>query len=166
MPKVSKQAAFLAAFALTASITKAAECAGVDRVLHYRWLKEIDGYPALWADAQTEAAQTLEDEAIRRAHEGVAKPVIYQGELCFPWLEKIDPETGEVTRKRADEPLAIREYSDNLMMFLLKAHNPDRFRDNSKVELTGANGGPIEIVERLNAARRRMAELKSTKDAV
>jgi len=46
----------------------------------------------------------------------------------------------------------IREYSDNLMIFLLKAHNPERFRENAKVELTV---GVDAIVERLLAGRKR-----------
>jgi hypothetical protein len=41
-------------------------------------------------------------------------------------------------RKRA------RETSDTLAIFLLKAHRPDRYRENRRTELTGANGGPVE----------------------
>lgn len=55
----------------------------------------------------------LEDEAHRRAFEGVDKPVFYQGDECG----------------------TIREYSDTLAIFLLKAHNPEKYRENSKVEL-------------------------------
>ena len=46
----------------------------------------------------------LELEARRRAYEGVEKPVFHAGEECD----------------------FIRQYSDVLMMFLLKAHRPDR----------------------------------------
>jgi hypothetical protein len=31
----------------------------------------------------------------------------------------------------------IKEYSDTLAIFLLKAHAPEKYRENSKVELTG-----------------------------
>jgi hypothetical protein len=32
----------------------------------------------------------------------------------------------------------IRKYSDSLAMFILKAHAPDKCRENSKVELSGS----------------------------
>jgi hypothetical protein len=31
----------------------------------------------------------------------------------------------------------VREYSDTLTIFLLKAHAPDKYRDNAKVEHSG-----------------------------
>ena len=33
--------------------------------------------------------------------------------------------------------------SDTLLMFLLRAHRPAVYRDNARLELTGAAGGPI-----------------------
>lgn len=33
--------------------------------------------------------------------------------------------------------------SDQLLMFLLRAHRPELYRDNTRLELTGAAGGPI-----------------------
>lgn len=33
--------------------------------------------------------------------------------------------------------------SDSLLMFLLRAHRPAVYRDNARLELTGAVGGPI-----------------------
>jgi hypothetical protein len=117
---VSKRKAFLAAFRTTASVTKAAEAAGIDRQLHYRWLLE-PAYQKAFESARAEAAQLLEDEAVRRAHEGVLQPVFYKGKPCG----------------------ATREYSDQLLMFLLRALQPQRFRDNATVEHTGKDGGPI-----------------------
>ena len=40
---------------------------------------------------------------------------------------------------------AVREGSDRLLMFLLKAHRPDRFKERSQVEHSGQGGGPITI---------------------
>jgi hypothetical protein len=34
--------------------------------------------------------------------------------------------------------------SDTLLMFLLRAHRPTMYRDNARLELTGAAGGPIQ----------------------
>ena len=40
---------------------------------------------------------------------------------------------------------AVKESSDRLLMFLLKAHRPDRFKERSQVEHSGQDGGPITI---------------------
>jgi hypothetical protein len=110
---------FLAAYRQTASITKAAAAAKVDRTIHYRWLHN-EAYKAAFAAAQEEAAQVLEDEAVRRATEGTLEPVYYQG-------LKVG---------------AVRRYSDGLMQFLLRGFKPQKY--SAKAEITGADGGPIK----------------------
>jgi hypothetical protein len=39
----------------------------------------------------------------------------------------------------------IREYSDTLLIFLLKGHRPERFKDRRETQVTGKNGGPISL---------------------
>ena len=64
--------------------------------------------------------------------------------------------------------------SDTLLIFLLKAHRPDRYREPSRVELTGARGGPVALethpVESLppseQAARLRTIAAELDPDAV
>ena len=121
--KIGKQRAFLAAYRETASITKAAERSKIHRHSHYRWLEADPAYVLAFAEAQTEAAQLLEDEAIRRAHEGILTPVFYKG----------NP-TG-----------VMREYSDGLLMFLLRGFAPEKYRDRGSVEVSGPAGGPIAV---------------------
>lgn len=143
---VSKhQRGFLAAFKSSASIIAAAAAVGIDRGLHYQWLASDPEYPARFLEARDEAAQTLEDEAVRRAHVGVDEPVIYQGALCFPWIETVDPVTGETANKRSDQPLVIRKHSDALLMFLLKGARPEKYRETWKGEISGPGGGPIPL---------------------
>ena len=65
---------------------------------------------------------------------------------------------------------ALEEGSDRLLEFLIRAHRPEKYGDRAKVELTGANGGPIrrssEVWETeqerdmLKAAIRRELELR------
>ena len=150
---VSKKSAFLAAFAVTASISAAALACKIDRRLHYRWLKEDPDYPARFNEVRDEAAQMLEDEAVRRANEGVAEPVVYQGALCFE--TRIDAKGVE---KKTNKPLVIRRYADALLMFLLRGMRPEKYRERFSAELTGPNGGPLQIVERLKAGRDRIAK--------
>lgn len=40
---------------------------------------------------------------------------------------------------------AMKENSDRLLMFLLKAHRPDKFKDRTQTELTGADGDALTI---------------------
>lgn len=159
---VSKQGAFLAAFKITASITRAAAAAKIDRVLHYRWLAEDEEYTEAFRQAREEAAQALEDEAIRRAHEGWEEPVIYHGELCY------QRDSRGRTRKRV---LTVRKYSDQLLLATLKAWLPEKYRERVTAEHTGPDGNPIEVavtqraaqlaeiltIDELNAIRARLA---------
>jgi hypothetical protein len=119
---IPKQAPFLAAFCTCARIDKAAKAAKIDRSLHYRWLKEDADYPAAFRVASDHAAQTLEDEATRRANEGVLEPKFYQGEKCG----------------------SIRRYSDGLMQFLLSGLRPEKYGRRS-LEVSGPAGGPIVV---------------------
>jgi hypothetical protein len=119
---IKKHKAFLSAFKATASITKAAKACGLERTTHYDWLETVAGYKEAFEAAKDEAAQTLEDEAVRRAHEGVLQARYYQG-----------------------KPIgAERIYSDGLMMFLLRALRPEKYRERVSAELTGKDGGPIQ----------------------
>jgi hypothetical protein len=41
---------------------------------------------------------------------------------------------------------AIEKNSDRLLMFLLKAHRPNKYKDRSAVEHSGDGGGPIVLM--------------------
>lgn len=118
-----KKAAFLAAFAEVGTIGRAAEASGVDRGTHYRWLEADNDYAKAFSDAAEAAADKLEAEARRRAHDGLLRMKFHQGEPI------IDP--------RTKEPYFELEYSDTLLIFLLKGARPEKFRDNVKVEHAG-----------------------------
>lgn len=122
-PKISKKKAFLAAFAECGNITRAAEIVKMDRRLHYGWLEKDPAYAAAFTDAEEHAADRLEQEARRRAVEGTLKPVFYQGEQCG----------------------VIREYSDTLLIVLLKGVRPEKYKERISAEHTGKDGGPIEV---------------------
>lgn len=114
-PKIThpKKRAMLAAIEETACIVKAAVIAEVPRRTHYQWHKDDPQYRAAVAVAVERGADVLEAEARRRALEGVEEPVgWYQGTAG-----------GVVTK-----------YSDTLLIFLLKAARPEKFRDNLRVE--------------------------------
>lgn len=131
-----KKRAFLAAFSECGNITRAAELAEISRQAHYEWLKDDPDYPALFAAADEQAGDRLEQEARRRAVEGTNKPVFYKGGVC-----------GTVT-----------EYSDNLLMFLLKGVRPDKFAERIKQDVNVKT----DLAEQMRAARERARHAKET----
>ena len=107
----------------TANVSAAARAASVNRRTVYCWRDENPEFAADWDEALEEATDTLEAEARRRALDGVAKPVFYQGEECG----------------------TVQEYSDTLMTLLLKAHRPEKFKERTASELTGPAGAPLSF---------------------
>jgi hypothetical protein len=116
---------FLKAYAKCGAIAEAARLAKVDRGCHYDWMQDPD-YRREFEAAHETACDMLESECRRRAVEGVEEPVIYQGELQY----KLDK-----NGKRTNIPLSIRRKSDVLLIFLLKAARPEKYRDNWKGEI-------------------------------
>ena len=110
-----KEAEFLARLRDTANVTRSCEECGLTRSSVYEWREDDKDFADAWDKAVDIGSDALEDEAIRRAHQGTLKPVFHQGQECG----------------------AIREYSDTLMIFMLKARRPERFRERSSVDLSG-----------------------------
>jgi hypothetical protein len=52
------------------------------------------------------------------------------------------------------ERVLTREYSDNLLMFLLKARAPEKYRERYDFEMSGKGGGaiPISLIDAIVAA--------------
>lgn len=118
-----RQTTFLAWLTKTGNVAASARRAKVNRSLIYEWRNEDPTFAAAWDEALVIAIELLEEEARRRAQDGVLEPVFYLGKKSG----------------------AIRRYSDTLMIFLLKAHKPDKYRDNYHFEHTGKDGKPIEF---------------------
>jgi hypothetical protein len=134
--------AFIAAFTKTASITRAAEAAGCTRRLHYRWLHEDPEYAAEFAQARLEAGELIEDEAVRRAYEGIDETLVYQGGLCYS-PDQYDEATGKL--KPDAKPLTVKKYDSALLMKLMDGFLPEKYKKRGAVELSGPAGAPIEI---------------------
>lgn len=93
---------------------KVAEQIDISYITLYKWRKADEQFAADWAVAVSMGVDRLEDEAHRRAVEGVNRPV-YQGGVLV----------GHTT-----------EYSDRLMELLLRARAADRgYRE--QIEMTG-----------------------------
>lgn len=121
---VKKRDSFLAALFRTAgNVSKACAAINLSRTAAYDWKREDLEFSTLWDSTIEETTEALEQEIYRRAHDGCDKPVFYQGEECG----------------------AVREYSDVLAMFILKARRPEKYRE--RTEITGRDGGPIRILK-------------------
>lgn len=129
--KQSKREPFLKALATLGNYKGAAEAVGLDRKTVFRWRKDDPEFDQACSDALDEAADTLEAEAKRRAVEGVDEPLTFQGAIF-----------GHVKR-----------YSDQLLTLLLKANRPEKFREKTSMELTGAGGGPVKVDDTSAAAK-------------
>ena len=145
---IGRHKAFLAAFRKCASITAAAKAAKVERSQHYIWLRERPGYREAFVEACEEAAQVLEDEAVRRAYKGVFEPNVFQGEFVYPRTRRRNKETGKWETVTSRKPLGVLKYSDSLLMFLMRGLMPQKYRDRVSAEVTGTNGGPIPLEQK------------------
>lgn len=127
-----KQRLFLETLRATCNVTLAAAAVGMHRDNLYRWRKRDPEFRAEWHNAVEEAIDLLEAELHRRAFAGVDKPVVYQG---------------EIRRDEAGRPVTVKDYSDGLAMFLMKAHRPERYRERIEARLSG--GATVSTAIRL-----------------
>lgn len=105
----------LAAYEACGNVTKACKKLKLPRDTFYTWLKEDKDFKAAYDAAAIKAVGVLEDEANRRAVEGVLEPVYHKG-------EKVG---------------TVRRYSDTLLIVLLKAHAPEKYRERVSTEISG-----------------------------
>jgi hypothetical protein len=99
----------------------------------YEWRADVPEFREMWEAAIIAATSLLEEAALLRGVHGMVKPVFSAGQLVG----------------------YVREYSDPMLAMLLRAHAPERYRDNVKVEHGGGlnlgNMTDAEIAERITA---------------
>jgi hypothetical protein len=96
----------LAMLANGATYAAAAAAIGAHRRTIIKWPERDEEFAERWRDAVEEGIDRLEQEAIRRAHDGVKRPVFYMGQVVG----------------------YVLEYSDSLLKFLLEAKRPAAYR--------------------------------------
>jgi len=138
-----KLTAFCAALAETCQVGKAAAAVGISRYTAYIWRKNDPEFAERWDEAMKAGLLVLEDEMHRRAVDGVAEPVLHQGQPTYLTELYTDEDGKQQSRFKLDDqgqriPMTVRKYSDTLAIFLAKAHDPEKYRDNSRVEMAGS----------------------------
>lgn len=126
--RTRKKRAFLKALAETGNVSEAARTARLDRSQAYQIRRQETDFAAAWDAALDTAVDLLESEARSRAVEGVEQPRFHQGRICG----------------------TVRKYSDSLLMFLLRAHRPETFRE-------GRDAGSEDLDRQLRGAKEKLA---------
>ncbi len=106
---------WLEAFEGLGTVSDACKAAGVGRTTVYRARQEDEAFALAWHDLEEQTTERMEREAHRRGVMGVERDVYYQGQVVG----------------------AERQFSDTLLIFMLKSRKPDVYRDNVKVEHAG-----------------------------
>ena len=117
-------------------IRRACKVAEVGRQTHYDWMEASPEYRRAFEAEQEDAADNLEAEVYRRAVKGVKKSV--------GWYKGVAG--GQV-----------REYSDVLLMFQLKALRPEKYRERAEVAVTSSVANNIDIASLPDEAVARIA---------
>ncbi len=122
MPKsvwtARRRRAFIITLAETGNVSEAARATKVSRGAAYALRNSYPEFSTLWDESLEAAVDSLELEARRRAVQGIDQPHFHQGKV-----------TG-----------MVRKYSDALLMFLLRAHRPGKYRERSETGKSGSEG--------------------------
>jgi hypothetical protein len=123
LTRADKKTLFLKKYMELGTIEQAAKETAVTRMTPYNWLSSDKDFKVRFEKVKPIGKGVylgvLEDEARRRAVDGVLEGVYYQGEL-------VDH---------------VRKFSDVLLIVLLKANAPEKYRERQ--EITGAGGLPL-----------------------
>ncbi len=134
--------AFCAALAETGIVARACAAVGISRQTAYEWREEIPEFAEAWGRALKIGVTALEDECHRRGFEGTDEPVFHLGE----------------------QVATVKKYSDTLAIFLLKAHNPEKYRERHGYEVAGPGGAPLTATDDTTLATRIAAILAIAKE--
>lgn len=139
--------AWLEAFEKTGMVMQACKIAKVGRSTVYDARQRDETFALAWADVEEATTERMEREAYRRAVEGVHRDVFHRGQVVG----------------------AEQHYSDTLLIFMLKARRPDKYRENLHVEhggrVTQAIELPVDAAERSRRAVALLAEANAVGDS-
>ncbi len=136
-----KKREYIAAYSENGNIRLSCELTQVARSTYFKWMQDDPEFAEAIMVAKDCAIERLEQEARRRAVEGVEKPVYQQGQQVG----------------------TIREYSDTLLIFLLKGLRPEMYRDRATVDVNARvrhEDGRSNLDREIEGLLTRMDELE------
>lgn len=125
----ARRTKFLKKLAQTANVSLSARYAAISKSSLYAHRQKNEAFAKAWDEALGEALDELEQLVIERAKHGVEKPVYFGGKLVG----------------------TVRNYSDALAMFLLKARRPEVYARLSEEQLADAD---VDAAARAEVLRR------------
>ena len=117
------KALFLEVLQKTGNISQSARTVGFHLGTVYRHRTNDEVFREAWEWAERQAADRLEEEARRRAVDGVKKPIMYQGKQVG----------------------TVKEYSDTLLVKMLEAKKPNEYKDQRAM-----GGAGVVVVNKIN----------------
>ena len=144
----------------------ACEAVGIDRSTMWRHRDKDPEFADACEQAMEAGIDKAEKEAFRRGVHGWHEPVIDKGRLAWAYQRKVDEDGVESYSPVLDDngqpvPLTVKKHSDSLLQFVLKGRRRSTYGD--KTELTGANGGPVTVLDETQKAARVAALLELAK---
>lgn len=146
-----KQQIFLDAYGECGVIKYACRVAQINRSTVRYWLEHDKDFKDVFPDSKEDACDTLEFAAYTQAVEGTEEPAVSMGKLVYE-EELVLDENGEQVYDSKGRPVTrrgnlvtIKKYSPQLLITLLKANMPEKYRERTQVEHSGPGGGPIQI---------------------
>jgi hypothetical protein len=129
-PREGWEETFLEQLRETGNVCKSYRAAGI-RARSWVYERRADPeFARRWDEALADWADGIEAEAYRRAVTGTEKPLSHKGEL-----------TGDT----------VREYSDQVLIVLLRGAKPEKYRETVAHRHGGPDGGPIPVTHDLSA---------------
>lgn len=122
-----RKQAFIFALTATGSRSRACRATKVGYNTVWQWNRDDPAFAKAYVKAMEIASDRIEDEAIRRATEGVIEPVFQAGKLVG----------------------SVRRFSDHLLTVVLKGAKPEKYADKHKVDVS------VDVADRLIKARER-----------
>lgn len=133
--RTDQSCAFIDALRNSGNVTEACRAADVSRVWAYERRANDPAFAAQWEEALEIAIDSLEGEAWRRGRDGTEEYITSKDGIIY----------GEDNR-----PVMQRKYSDTLLIKLLTAHRPEKFKDRAQID---HNVGDLAAL--MDAARKR-----------
>ena len=130
---------FITALLKSSNVSAACRKAKISRAVAYAHRETDTEFAAAWDEALEMALDDAESEAWRRGKEGTISNRQYDkdGKLIS----------------------TTRQYSDTLLIFMLKAHRPAKYRETIRNEHTGASGGAIRVAQEHDLSNLSLDEL-------
>lgn len=164
-----KQKKFLEAYGEVGIVKYACKVAGINRSTYKYWRDHDEAFAAQLPDTKDDANESLEMIAYEQAR-GIEEPAVSMGRIVYEEVPDLDNE-GKPRLDKHNNPimkrgkmLMVKKYSPSVLITLLKANMPEKYKEKSQVEHMGKDGGPIEvsavrerIVQKITAIKQGMA---------